>query len=147
MSQAVLADPSLFDPEIFMRSLAPLVLAAISASASAQYHRSYDAITRGLDLVDSAVVCPDYATAQFVYGHLNQAQHFRKSLPPELVVQSIRAGTEPFEPDPAQFGCALIPAGIRVHVESDYGVPTVTGKLRGMEFRGVTLPYMLSQKP
>lgn len=129
------------------RNLA-FALTLAAASSFAQTQPSYRAVTKSLDLVDGALVCRDYQTAEYVYGELNKARHFRKTLPPELVKHAELAGTAPIEPRPVDFGCVLVPAGTTVMVSPDLGIPQVRGQLSGgYPFEGVTLPYMISRMP
>lgn len=123
------------------------MLAIITTAAHAQYHQSYEATTKGLDLVDGALACQDYNTTRYLYGKINEARHFQRALPKSLIRQAEIVGTKPSEPVPAEYGCILVPPGTSVHVESDYGIPVISGRLHGTKFTGVTLPYMLSHKP
>lgn len=107
-----------------------------------------EAVTRGMDMVDGALICPSYDLTQWLYGQINTARHFRKSIPPELRRQAALAYgyDQGNEPKPSDYGCALVAPETQISItERIFGsIPVVSVKLaNGRQFRGVTLPSML----
>ncbi|MGI4812796.1 MAG: hypothetical protein ACRYGG_05600 [Janthinobacterium lividum] len=100
-----------------------------------------------MDLVDGAVVCPSMNLSSWLYGEINMARHARASLPPELRRQAalVNGYDEGAEPDPADYGCLIVPPGTPLAVEAGDIVPVVSGTLsNGKRFSGVTMPSMVS---
>jgi hypothetical protein len=140
-----------------MKILIFVVAGLVSASAFAQsdppkYKFSTDVppqpVAQGMDLVDGAVVCPSMDEATWLFGWINKARHARKSLSPELRKQAALVNGFDYgaEPRPSDYGCALVPAGTPLDVETGNYVTVVSGVLpNGRKFKGVTIPNMIAR--
>jgi hypothetical protein len=104
--------------------------------------------SRGVDLVEGAIVCSSYDLAEFMYGQINSARHTRASLPQELMRQAALVNGYDYgaEPRLSDYGCVMVPSGTKLSVEKGNFVPVVSGKLPdGRKFTGVTLPPMIER--
>lgn len=107
-----------------------------------------DAVAKGMDLVDGAIVCSSYDLAAWMYGQVNVARHAVRSLSPESRRQAalIRGYDIGREPRLEDWGCVLVPTGTPLAVEPGNTVPVVSGRLAdGRRFEGVTLPTMVQR--
>lgn len=55
-----------------------LTIACVCHGAPAE-----DAVAKGMDLVDGAIVCSSYDLAAWMYGQVNVARHAMRSLSPD----------------------------------------------------------------
>ncbi|MEM5419638.1 hypothetical protein [Paraburkholderia ferrariae] len=118
------------------------------AVAGACHAAPTDAIAKGMDLVDGAIVCRSYDLAAWLYGQMNVARHAARTLSPEQRRQRelITGDDIGQEPRPEDWGCAFVPAGTPLAVEPGNSVPVVSGALAdGRRFEGVTLPTMIQR--
>lgn len=118
------------------------------AVACACHGAPADAVAKGMDLVDGAIVCSSYDLSAWLYGQLNVARHAVRTLSPErrrqnALITGYDVGQEPRLED---WGCVLVPTGTPLSVEPGNSVPVVSGRLaNGHRFAGVTLPAMVQQ--
>ncbi|MFM0059203.1 hypothetical protein PQR64_26585 [Paraburkholderia phytofirmans] len=106
-----------------------------------------DAVAKGMDLVDGAIVCRSYDLTAWLYGQVNVARHAQRTLSPEQRRQRelITGYDVGQEPRLEEWGCVLVPAGTPLAVEPGNSVPVVSGLLaNGRKFEGVTLPTMVT---
>jgi hypothetical protein len=106
-------------------------------------------VSKGMDLVDGAIVCPSMDEANWLYGRINEARHARQSLSPELRKQGALLNGYDYgaEPNPSDYRCQFVPEGTAMNVRMEMGViPVVWGKTKdGRPFAGVTIPNMVER--
>lgn len=102
--------------------------ALAGVAAAPAFGDGSDKVTaRAAGPVPGALVCPHIKTTEKVYGvFVSNAAHGASA------------------PDPAQYGCHLVPAGQTMTLGQGMAIVIVTIRLPdGTEFRGATLPSMV----
>jgi hypothetical protein len=133
-------------------ALCPTTLAANPPTATAtkedlpQPAPGRSVTARGAGIVPGAIICPDLATVTMMLRL--SAQHWEQTAQDAATQgqsELIRGKALP-APDLAAFGCALIPSGAPMTVESEQPIPIVSAKLsNGAVIRGVTFSYMFGR--
>jgi TPR repeat protein len=101
-------------------------------------------LAHGAGVVPGAIICPDMETWRFVFSRYGE--HWTESNQDILTrgqSKLLRGDAVP-SPDLESHGCALVPAGSPITIESKELVPIVSAVLSdGRTIRGVTIPAML----
>lgn len=101
---------------------------------------------RALSGAPGAIICGDYQSVILMFSLYNR--HLEDRLEDAItkgLSRSIR-GESPGEPDPALFGCALIPDGRAMMKEPTGILPVVSAQLDdGTYIKGITMPPMIRQ--
>lgn len=106
-----------------------------------------EVVARGLTASPGAIVCPDIGRVSILF-HL-YATHWEESMQDSLTQGKSRpARGEAAAPDPAAYGCAMVPADTPMLMQEVQGAPNVSVKLKDSSIiKGVTLPGMIGYSP
>jgi hypothetical protein len=107
-----------------------------------------NATARGVSVVPGAIVCPSHDAVSMMFDMY--AAHWEDTMQDAMThgqARLIRGQPAPAPaPDMEAYGCALLPNGTPMMLETGNVVPVVTAKLpNGTIIRGVTLPAMIVQ--
>jgi len=117
---------------------------AQSKAEEAKKPRYVTVTARGVSIVPGAIVCASYDVVSRVF-HLYTA-HWEDATQDAMTngQSSLIRGKGAPAPDLKSYGCALVPPGTHMTLDSKSIVPVVTAKLpNGTTIKGVTLPEMI----
>jgi hypothetical protein len=105
-----------------------------------------NATARGVSVVPGAIVCPSHDAVSLMFNQY--AAHWEDTMQDAMTKGQSRLirGQPAPAPDFESYGCALLPPGTPIMLETGNAVPVVTAKLpNGTIIRGVTFPDMVVQ--
>jgi hypothetical protein len=102
-------------------------------------------IARGVSVVPGAIVCPSYAVvSQMFHLYTSAWEDAAQDAVTNGQSRLLRGQSKP-TPNLRAYGCALIPPGTPMTLDTGNVVPVVTAKLKnGTIIKGVTLPAMIA---
>jgi hypothetical protein len=106
-------------------------------------------VARGVSVVPGAIVCPDFATFKLMFSVYTESWSENASKVMTKGLSGAVDGPPVPPPDFERQGCALVPSGARMMLQSKNSAwSVVTAKLpNGKTIRGVTLPSMTDYPP
>jgi hypothetical protein len=106
-------------------------------------------VARGVGVVPGAIVCPDFATFKLMFSLYTESWSENASNVMTKGLSGEVNGPPIPSPDFRRHGCALLPRGTPMRLQSNNGAwSVVTAKLpSGKTIRGITLPSMTDYPP
>lgn len=115
----------------------------------AENSNAVEVVARGVSVVPGAIVCPDFATFKLTFSLYTESWSEKWVNTMTNGLSGAVDGPPIAPPDFERNGCALVPSGAAMNLQSNNGAwSVVTAKLpSGKTIRGVTLPSMTDYPP